>query len=135
MAKNISLLGADYPGVPAVQLPMTGGGMATFYDMDPVEIIATAGSGVTISDQHCYQFGKIVCVNISVTIGSSDLASQAIIVSGLPPAKTYVPVVGCRNLGGGNSQAIMSAAGNIINNWDGFAAGKKYFFNFVYAAA
>lgn len=34
MAKNISLLGADYPGVPAVQLPQTGGGTVTFYDLD-----------------------------------------------------------------------------------------------------
>ena len=33
MAKNISLLGADYPDVPAVQLPQTGGGTATFYDV------------------------------------------------------------------------------------------------------
>ena len=33
MAQNISLLGADYPDVPAVQLPRTGGGMATFYDV------------------------------------------------------------------------------------------------------
>ena len=36
MAKNISLLGADYPGVPAVQLPQTGGGTATFYDIKDV---------------------------------------------------------------------------------------------------
>lgn len=34
MAKNISLLGADYPDVPAVQLPQTGGGTATFYDLE-----------------------------------------------------------------------------------------------------
>lgn len=34
MAKNISLLGADYPDVPAVQLPQTGGGTATFYDVE-----------------------------------------------------------------------------------------------------
>ena len=32
MAQNISLLGADYSDVPAVQLPKTGGGTATFYD-------------------------------------------------------------------------------------------------------
>lgn len=37
MAKNISLLGADYPDVPAVQLPQTGGGTATFYDIDSLE--------------------------------------------------------------------------------------------------
>lgn len=34
MAKNISLLGADYPDVPAVQLPKTGGGTALFTDID-----------------------------------------------------------------------------------------------------
>lgn len=37
MAQNISLLGADYPAVPAVQLPKTGGGTATF--IDPTELI------------------------------------------------------------------------------------------------
>ena len=37
MAKNISLLGADYPDVPAVQLPQTGGGTATFYDIKVVD--------------------------------------------------------------------------------------------------
>ena len=34
MAKNISLLGADYPDVPAVVLPQTGGGEAMFLDAD-----------------------------------------------------------------------------------------------------
>ena len=34
MAKNISLLGADYPDVPAVVLPKTGGGTAKFVDPD-----------------------------------------------------------------------------------------------------
>lgn len=29
---DISLLGADYPSVPAVTLPRTGGGTATFYE-------------------------------------------------------------------------------------------------------
>ena len=33
MAKNITLMGANYPNVPAVQLPQTGGGTATFYDL------------------------------------------------------------------------------------------------------
>lgn len=32
MAQNITLLGASYTDVPAVQLPKTGGGTATFYD-------------------------------------------------------------------------------------------------------
>ena len=46
MAKNITLLGASYPAVPAVVLPQTGGGNATF--VDPVELIDdNAGAGVT----------------------------------------------------------------------------------------
>lgn len=32
MAKDITLLGTNYPDVPAVTLPQTGGGTATFYD-------------------------------------------------------------------------------------------------------
>ena len=36
MAQNISLLGANYTGVPAVELPKTGGGTATFVDEDEI---------------------------------------------------------------------------------------------------
>lgn len=43
MAKNISLLGADYPDVPAVQLPKTGGGTATFVDADEYQNVVYAG--------------------------------------------------------------------------------------------
>lgn len=32
MSKNITLMGASYPDVPAVELPQTGGGSATFSD-------------------------------------------------------------------------------------------------------
>ena len=55
MAKNITLMGANYPDVPAVQLPQTGGGTATFYDAD--EIIksdtvtgTTSGAGILYCD-------------------------------------------------------------------------------------
>lgn len=34
MAQNITLLGASYSDVPAVELPKTGGGTATFVDED-----------------------------------------------------------------------------------------------------
>jgi len=36
MAKNITLLGASYPDVPAVTLPKTGGGTAVFYDLEEI---------------------------------------------------------------------------------------------------
>lgn len=49
MAKNISLLGADYPDVPAVQLPQTGGGTATFYDITVVDNLNSSSSTDALS--------------------------------------------------------------------------------------
>lgn len=49
MAKNISLLGADYPDVPAVQLPMTGGGTATYYDINVVDNLESDSSTDALS--------------------------------------------------------------------------------------
>ena len=36
MAQNITLMGANYTAVPAVQLPKTGGGTATFVDEEEI---------------------------------------------------------------------------------------------------
>lgn len=36
MAQNITLMGANYSAVPAVQLPKTGGGTATFVDEEEI---------------------------------------------------------------------------------------------------
>lgn len=49
MAKNISLLGADYPDVPAVQLPQTGGGTATFYDINVIDDLNSTSSTDALS--------------------------------------------------------------------------------------
>lgn len=49
MAKDITLLGANYEDVPAVTLPQTGGGEATFYDLADVDYAAStepAGNAV-----------------------------------------------------------------------------------------
>lgn len=46
MAQNITLLGASYSAVPAVQLPKTGGGTATFTDVtDTTAAAADVASG------------------------------------------------------------------------------------------
>lgn len=44
MAKNITLLGASYSAVPAVTLPVTGGGTAKFIDEDDVVIYYTGST-------------------------------------------------------------------------------------------
>ena len=41
MAKNISLLGADYSDVPSVVLPQTGGGTAEFFDVSDTTATAS----------------------------------------------------------------------------------------------
>jgi hypothetical protein len=41
MAQNITLLGASYTDVPAVNLPKTGGGMARFTDVTPTTATAS----------------------------------------------------------------------------------------------
>ena len=49
MAKNITLMGADYPQVPAVQLPQTGGGTATFYDIEVIDNLNSDSSTDALS--------------------------------------------------------------------------------------
>ncbi len=41
MAKNITLLGADYQAVPSVNLPQTGGGTASFFDVSDTDTVAS----------------------------------------------------------------------------------------------
>lgn len=44
MSKNITLLGASYSAVPAITLPQTGGGTATFYDADGSQTVTSNGT-------------------------------------------------------------------------------------------
>lgn len=44
MAQNITLLGASYPSVPAVDLPKTGGGTARFIDEEEIITYYTGSS-------------------------------------------------------------------------------------------
>lgn len=44
MAQNITLLGASYPNVPAVDLPKTGGGTARFIDEEEIITYYTGSS-------------------------------------------------------------------------------------------
>ncbi len=54
MPQNITIAGASYSGVPAVQLPKTGGGTATFTDTSD----ATAGAGDIRSGKTAYAGGS-----------------------------------------------------------------------------
>ena len=62
MAQNISLMNAQYPDVPAVDLPKTGGGTARFYDSSD----ATATASEILSGSSAY--GASGKINGSVVI-------------------------------------------------------------------
>lgn len=49
MAQNITLLGASYSDVPAIDLPKTGGGTARFIDQEDVITYYTSTSEPTSS--------------------------------------------------------------------------------------
>ena len=76
MAKNITLLGANYPDVPAVDLPQTGGGTARFIDVDSVGNVrvfygtcataeATQRKDVTISEVTALQTGDVFVITFT----------------------------------------------------------------------
>lgn len=72
MAKNISLLGADYPNVPAVQLPQTGGGTATFYDINVIDNLNSESSTDALSANQGRVLNNYVSVAETATgIGNS----------------------------------------------------------------
>ena len=86
MAQNITLLGANYPDVPAVTLPITGGGTATFSDtrsvtynltggatasVNPSEAVTGQGFSVKIKAPAGYELS-----NVSITMGGVDITSQ-----------------------------------------------------------
>ena len=63
MAKNITLLGASYPDVPAVVLPQTGGGTATFTD-----------TSVTMAAKAHLRNGRPILIALSTNDGLSTSA-------------------------------------------------------------
>lgn len=69
MAQNISLLGADYPNVPAVQLPKTGGGTAQFDDTTD----ATATAAEIAS-------GKSAYVNNTRLVGTGQMVEPPLYI-------------------------------------------------------
>lgn len=67
MAQNITLMGASYSDVPAVTLPKTGGGSATFYDT------TIASNGAAATD---IASGKLAYVNGSLITGTATGGSS-----------------------------------------------------------
>ena len=78
MAKNISLLGADYPDVPAVQLPQTGGGTATFYDIDVIDSLDSESSTDALSAKQGKVLGDKISNVGTIQNGSNQNATVSV---------------------------------------------------------
>lgn len=73
MAKNITLMGADYPDVPAVQLPQTGGGTATFYDIDVIDNLTSTSTTDALSANQ----GKVLKTSLDALIPQKLIADSS----------------------------------------------------------
>ena len=67
MAQNITIMGATYSDVPAVTLPKSGGGTATFTDTSDADAV----SGDIAS-------GKTAYVNGTMVTGSATMATASV---------------------------------------------------------
>lgn len=95
----------------------------------------TAGSNVNLYYSSCYFSGKLACVNLAFNM-SADADATQILLSGLPSAKRYTPVLaGCSDHSSGGSKCQINTTGTITNNNDTFASGKMYYINCCYPIA
>ena len=85
MAQNISLLGASYSAVPAVTLPKTGGGTASFTDVTDT----TAAASDVASGKYFYTAAGVRTQGTSSGGGSSSMNVQAYIGMDTLAVNTY----------------------------------------------
>lgn len=97
MSQNITLLGVDYPTVPAVDLPKTGGGTARFYDLPALwlppsaQLVASATDSTNLKNDTSWDNWSPSTTNTSIadagtaraacsyTITGEDIQNKAII--------------------------------------------------------
>lgn len=68
---DVSLLGADYPGVPAVQLPRTGGGTVMFYENTVTSGSLTIKQGSATGNVNYDKTLSVGIIHLDITMSTS----------------------------------------------------------------
>lgn len=77
MAQNVVINGVTYQNVPSVQIPKSGSGTASFYDIDDT----TAAAGDVVSGKYFYTSGGTKTQGSIVSKSSSDLTASGLTVN------------------------------------------------------
>ena len=97
MAKNITLLGANYPDVPAVVLPQTGGGTATFMETSD----ADAAAADMLDGKTAYVNGSLITGSIpskAATTYNTKASNQTIAAGQYLAGKQTIRAVTTENI-------------------------------------
>ena len=89
MAQNITLLGANYSAVPAVQLPKTGGGTATFTDVTDT----TAAASDVATGKYFYTANGTRTAGTNSGGGGSSMNCQVVQSTNRATSSTYTELI------------------------------------------
>ena len=108
MAQNISLLGANYTAVPAVQLPKTGGGTATFTDVADT----TAAASDVASGKYFYTSAGVRTQGTASGGGSLSYDTKTATASNYPKSLSFTSMKGAPKAFVVRLNAQVSSSGN-----------------------
>lgn len=100
MAQNITLLGASYPGVPAVVLPRTGGGNAAFYDTSGASLSSSDGAKILTGESAVGSDGRLIAGTMPDYAAAQLLCRTVALGSTMLSANSYSLPLPAADLGG-----------------------------------
>ena len=79
MAQNVTIAGNSYPGVPAVSIPKTGGGLATFYDASGIDYAGSPTSGGNANVTNAILYGTVDSTSTSTAYTATVAGLEALV--------------------------------------------------------